>query len=141
MRRPHDVPLSRQAIAVLKEIWSLNEEHELVFSFVFVVKTVRDRRPFTLPFVLAKVALGGFHQRFLRCLVIAPENLFHAAAIAEEASMRGELDLASLFVFGVVEDHPVSDTAVVASVERGNAPFLLRFDSGQGTRSFSLSST
>ena len=31
MREPHDVPLSRQAIAVLKEVWPLNEEHELVF--------------------------------------------------------------------------------------------------------------
>jgi integrase len=31
MREPHDVPLSRQAIAVLKAVWPLNEEHELVF--------------------------------------------------------------------------------------------------------------
>jgi integrase len=31
MRRPHDVPLSRQALAVLKAVWPLNEEHELVF--------------------------------------------------------------------------------------------------------------
>ena len=28
-REPHDVPLSRQAIAVLKAVWPLNEEHEL----------------------------------------------------------------------------------------------------------------
>jgi len=31
MREPHDVPLSRQAIEVLKTVWPLNEEHELVF--------------------------------------------------------------------------------------------------------------
>jgi integrase len=31
MRRPHDVPLSRQALAVLQTVWPLNEEHELVF--------------------------------------------------------------------------------------------------------------
>lgn len=31
MRRPHDVPLSRQALTVLKHVWSLNEENELVF--------------------------------------------------------------------------------------------------------------
>lgn len=31
MREPHDVPLSRQALAVLKTVWPLNEEHELVF--------------------------------------------------------------------------------------------------------------
>jgi integrase len=31
MREPHDVPLSRQALAVLKEVWPLNEEHQLVF--------------------------------------------------------------------------------------------------------------
>ena len=31
MRWPHDVPLSRQAIAVLRNVWPLNEEHELVF--------------------------------------------------------------------------------------------------------------
>ncbi len=31
MREPHDVPLSRQALAVLKEVWPLNEEDLLVF--------------------------------------------------------------------------------------------------------------
>jgi integrase len=31
MRRPHDVPLSRQALLVLKTVWPLNEENELVF--------------------------------------------------------------------------------------------------------------
>lgn len=31
MRRPHLVPLSRQAIAILREVWPLNEYHELVF--------------------------------------------------------------------------------------------------------------
>ena len=31
MRRPHDVPLSRQAIKVLQEVWPLNENCELVF--------------------------------------------------------------------------------------------------------------
>ncbi|MGY3532601.1 tyrosine-type recombinase/integrase [Bradyrhizobium sp. USDA 4452] len=31
MRRPHDVPLSRQALTILKEVWPLNEENELVF--------------------------------------------------------------------------------------------------------------
>ncbi|MFT4117868.1 MAG: tyrosine-type recombinase/integrase [Bradyrhizobium sp.] len=34
MRRPHDVPLSRQAIAVLKDIWSLSEHGELIFPSV-----------------------------------------------------------------------------------------------------------
>jgi integrase len=31
MREPHDVPLSRQAVEILKAVWPLNEEHELVF--------------------------------------------------------------------------------------------------------------
>ena len=31
MRRPHDVPLSRQALTVLNAVWPLNEENELVF--------------------------------------------------------------------------------------------------------------
>ena len=31
MRRPHDVPLSQQAVMVLKIVWPLNEENELVF--------------------------------------------------------------------------------------------------------------
>jgi len=31
MRRPHQVPLSRQALAVLEAVWPLNEEHELMF--------------------------------------------------------------------------------------------------------------
>jgi integrase len=30
MRRPHDVPLSRQAVSVLKEIWSLSDNGDLV---------------------------------------------------------------------------------------------------------------
>lgn len=31
MRRPHDVPLSRQALSMLQTVWPLNEQHELVF--------------------------------------------------------------------------------------------------------------
>lgn len=31
MRRPHDVPLSRQALMLLKVVWPLNEENALVF--------------------------------------------------------------------------------------------------------------
>ena len=31
MRRPHDVPLSRQSLAVLNVVWPLNEGHALVF--------------------------------------------------------------------------------------------------------------
>ncbi|KYK46065.1 integrase [Bradyrhizobium liaoningense] len=31
MRQPHEVPLSRQALVILADVWSLNEEHELVF--------------------------------------------------------------------------------------------------------------
>jgi integrase len=31
MRRPHDVPLSRQALEILKRVWPLNEQHPLVF--------------------------------------------------------------------------------------------------------------
>lgn len=34
MRRPHEVPLSAQAIAVVKEIWTLSEHHELVFPSI-----------------------------------------------------------------------------------------------------------
>lgn len=34
MRRPHDVPLSPQALAVLREIWPLSEHHELVFGSI-----------------------------------------------------------------------------------------------------------
>ncbi len=34
MRRPHDVPLSPQALAVLREIWSLSEHHEFVFGSI-----------------------------------------------------------------------------------------------------------
>jgi integrase len=31
MRRAHDVPLSRQSLVILKAVWPLNENHELVF--------------------------------------------------------------------------------------------------------------
>lgn len=31
MRRAHDVPLSRQSLAILKTVWPLNENHDLVF--------------------------------------------------------------------------------------------------------------
>lgn len=34
MRAPHDVPLSRQAIAVLEDIWSFSENTELVFPSI-----------------------------------------------------------------------------------------------------------
>jgi integrase len=34
MRRPHEVPLSRQAVAVLKEIWPLSEYGDLVFPSI-----------------------------------------------------------------------------------------------------------
>ncbi len=34
MRRPHDVPLSRQALAVLSDIWPLSEGSELVFPSI-----------------------------------------------------------------------------------------------------------
>ena len=34
MRRTHDIPLSQQALAVLREIWSLSERHELVFASI-----------------------------------------------------------------------------------------------------------
>ncbi len=34
MRQPHDVPLSTQAMAVLKEVWSLSEDGALVFPSI-----------------------------------------------------------------------------------------------------------
>jgi integrase len=34
MRLPHDVPLSRQALAVLRDIWPASEHHQLVFPSV-----------------------------------------------------------------------------------------------------------
>jgi len=34
MRRPHDVPLSTQALAILREIWPLSEGHELVLPSI-----------------------------------------------------------------------------------------------------------
>jgi len=34
MRQPHDVPLSRQALAVLDDVWPLSEDGELVFPSV-----------------------------------------------------------------------------------------------------------
>jgi integrase len=34
MRRPHDVPLSRQALAVLKEIWPMSDYGDLVFPSI-----------------------------------------------------------------------------------------------------------
>src|SRR5262249_32457763 len=34
MRRPHDVPLSRQAVSVLEEIWSLSDNADLVLPSI-----------------------------------------------------------------------------------------------------------
>lgn len=34
MRRPHDVPLSNQALAVLRDIWAFSEGHELVLPSI-----------------------------------------------------------------------------------------------------------
>ena len=33
MRRQHDVALSRQAIAILREIWPLSDQTDLIFRF------------------------------------------------------------------------------------------------------------
>jgi integrase len=38
MRQPHDVPLSKQALAVLRDIWSLSEGHELVLPSIRSLK-------------------------------------------------------------------------------------------------------
>lgn len=38
MRRPHDVPLSRQALAILRDVWPLSEGGELVFPSIRSVK-------------------------------------------------------------------------------------------------------
>jgi integrase len=34
MRVPHDVPLSKQALVIIRDIWSLSEEHELVLPSI-----------------------------------------------------------------------------------------------------------
>ena len=34
MRRPHDVPLSRQALEVLRDIWPMSEDCQLVFPSI-----------------------------------------------------------------------------------------------------------
>jgi len=34
MRRPHDIPLSRQALAVLRDIWGASESDALVFPSI-----------------------------------------------------------------------------------------------------------
>jgi integrase len=34
MRRPHDIPLSRQALAVLRDVWPMSAESELVFPSI-----------------------------------------------------------------------------------------------------------
>lgn len=38
MRRQHDVPLSRQAIAVLRDVWPMSENSELVFPSVLSIR-------------------------------------------------------------------------------------------------------
>ena len=47
MRRPHDVPLSRQALAVLNVVWPLNEEHALVFPSLRSHKKPLSENAFT----------------------------------------------------------------------------------------------
>lgn len=47
MRRAHDVPLSRQALAVLKDVWPLNEEPELVFPSLRSHKKPLSENAFT----------------------------------------------------------------------------------------------
>ena len=38
MRRSHDIPLSRQALAVLREVWPMSAESELVFPSITSTK-------------------------------------------------------------------------------------------------------
>jgi integrase len=47
MRRPHDVPLSRQALVVLESVWPLNEEHVLVFPSLRSHKKPLSENAFT----------------------------------------------------------------------------------------------
>src|SRR6266404_1178662 len=90
-------------------------------GFSFVLKTVGDRRPSALPFIAADIAGRGLSKRLPRQLVIAPEYLFYAAAIAVETPVGAKLDFARFLEFDVVEYHPVGDAAVSTGVERRDA--------------------
>ncbi len=52
MRQPHDVPLSRQALAVLREVWSFSDDAELIFP------SIRSRRK-----ALSEVAFNAALRR------------------------------------------------------------------------------
>jgi integrase len=45
-RRPHDVPLSRQALAVVRDIWPLSEHFTLVFPSIISMKAPLSENTF-----------------------------------------------------------------------------------------------
>ena len=72
-------------------------------TLLFIRERISQKRVPALPFVLAKVAFGGFKKSFPRQRVVTSKDLFHTAPIAIETPVRCELDLASFFEFGVVD--------------------------------------
>ena len=83
-------------------------------TLLFIRERISQKRVPALPFVLAKVAFGGFKRSLPRQRVVTSKDHFHAAATAKETPVRRELDLPSFIEFGVVEHHPICDTAVSA---------------------------
>ena len=57
MRRPHDIPLSKQAIILLQDIWSLSEYGELVFPSIR-----SNRKPLSENAFNAALRRMGFEQ-------------------------------------------------------------------------------
>ncbi len=57
MRRPHDVPLSRQALAVLADVWPLSESCELIFPSIR-----SNRRPLSENAFNSALRRMGFSQ-------------------------------------------------------------------------------
>ena len=50
MRRAHDVPLSRQALGVLREIWSLSDYGDLVVPSIRSIKKPLSENAMNWPF-------------------------------------------------------------------------------------------
>jgi integrase len=56
MRRPHDVPLSRQALAILREVWPLTREDNLVFPSIRSIRRPLSENAFNS--VLRRLGYG-----------------------------------------------------------------------------------
>jgi integrase len=92
MRRPHDIPLSRQALEVLREIWPASEFGELIFPSLISYKKALSENAFNsalrrMGFTQEEVSAHGFRSS---ASTILNENGFNPDVIEAALGHQAE---------------------------------------------------